>query len=275
MKMKKVGIVFNPLVEAAKTKAVELKSYLDGVRVANWVRSSWEVAQHPQDVNGTDLLLSVGGDGTILRAAQAVVAAGVPILGINLGKLGFMTELAAGEALEKLPEVLNGGGWLDERAMLEAQVAGDGKTYNALNDIVVARGAIARIVNIEAVIDGEPFTTYRADGVIVATATGSTGYALAAGGPVLSPQAAEMVLVPILPHLSLSHPLVLPASAAVDLKVNTSNPATLSVDGNINLTLEDGAMVTVKRSKVVARFWRVHSKVSFYRMLAQKLKGNK
>ncbi|RJQ38093.1 MAG: NAD(+)/NADH kinase [Dehalococcoidia bacterium] len=275
MKIKEVGIVFNPLVEAAKIKAGELKSYLDGVSVANWLRSSWELGGSPPEMGGTDLVLSVGGDGTILRVVQTLANTGTPVLGINLGRLGFMTELTADEALAKLPEVLDGRGWLDERVMLEAQAAGDKKTYYALNDIVAARGAVARMVNIEVGIDDEPFATYRADGVILATATGSTGYALAAGGPVLNPQATDLVLIPILPHLSLSYPLVLPGDAAVSLRVFAPHTATLSIDGNINLAVENGTKITARRSKVVARFWRVHPRESFYRTLEQKLRGEK
>jgi NAD+ kinase len=272
--MKKVGIIFNPMVEAAKALAVELKRFLDGKGVANWGCSSWELTGTPPDISGTDLVLSVGGDGTILRAAQAVVTTSTPIVGINLGKLGFMTELAAGEALNRLPEILRGEGWLDERAMLEAQFSGtDAKIYYALNDVVTARGAVARIVNIEVSINGEPFITYRADGVIVATATGSTGYALAAGGPILNPGSEELVLLPIMPHLSLPYPIVLSQDAVVSLRVSTPYPATLSVDGNVNLRAENGTIVTVKRSKVVARFWRLHPRVSFYRTLEEKLKG--
>lgn len=275
MKIKKAGIIYNPLVEAAREKAREVKRYLDSVHVTNWMHSSWELAQFPADMPGTDLLVSIGGDGTILRGVQVAASTGTPILGINLGKLGFMTELSAGESLEKLPEVLNGAGWLDERTMLETKVAGGDKIYYALNDVVMARGAIARVVAVEVKIDGEPFTSYRADGVIISTATGSTGYALAAGGPILSPQAPEMVLLPILPHLSLPYPLVLPGDAVVNLAVCTSYPGTLSIDGNINLPIEDAALVEVKRSQIKARFWRVHPKISFYRMLEQKLRGNK
>lgn len=277
MKINKVGIIYNPLVEAAGLMAGELKCYLDGAAVVSWVRSSWELAQTPPEMSGTDLVLSVGGDGTILRAVQAVVATGAPIVGINLGKLGFMTELTTREVLERLPEILGGDGWLDERAMLEARVAGadGGNTYYALNDVVTARGAVARMVSVEVSIDNEPLTVYRADGVVVATATGSTGYALAAGGPILNPQATELVLLPTLPHLSLSYPMVLSGDAIVRLRVFAPHPVTLSIDGNINLTVENGAKITVKRSNIVTRFWRVHPRASFYRTLEQKLKRKK
>ena len=281
MKMKRVGIIFNPMIGAAQVLAGELERFLAGVGVTTWVCSAWEVAKAGPQVDGTDLVLSIGGDGTILRALQAVVLSQTPITGINLGKLGFMTELAAGEAMTRLPAILSGDGWVDERAMIEAQLSPAAGTtekagqYYALNDVVVARGAIARMVSVEVSIDDEPLTVYKADGVIVATATGSTGYSMAAGGPILNPQAQEFLLLPMLPHLCSQYSLVLPAGTAVKLRVNTAHQAALSIDGNINLSVSDGEVITVKHSQITARFLRIHPMTSFYRTLEQKLKGKK
>jgi NAD+ kinase len=143
----------------------------------------------------------------------------------------------------------------------------------ALNDVVVARGGLARVVYVEASIDGEPLTTYKGDGVIVATATGSTGYSLAAGGPILYPRAKDFLLLPILPHLSPAYPMVLPAKAVVRLRLTTTHQATLSIDGHINLPLGSGAVITVKHSANISRFLRVHPEAGFYSLLEQKLKG--
>ncbi len=184
--MKKIGILYHPKVEATRAKASEIEAFLKSRGVSVWTCSAWEKDLACARLGGTDLVLTVGGDGTILRAVQAVVPGPTPITGINLGKLGFMTELGAGEALEKLPEIIAGAGWVDERSMLRAELAtGQDPGFDALNDVVVARGDIVRLVHVEASIDGQPLTTFKADGVIVATATGSTGYALAAGGPIL------------------------------------------------------------------------------------------
>ncbi len=197
--MKRVGIVYHPLNEGAFSLAQKLADFLDTRGVSSWLCSAREGKQVTEQVTGSDLILTIGGDGTILRAAQAVVPQSIPITGINLGKLGFMTELAADEAMSKLPALLAGEGWIDERAMLEAELnTGKGqksKRFFALNDVVIARGEIARIIHVEATIDGEPLTTYKADGVIVATATGSTGYSLAAGGPILHPNSCQFLLV--------------------------------------------------------------------------------
>jgi NAD+ kinase len=277
MAIKKVGILYHPMIKAARTLAEELKDFLSARGVSVWLCSAWEGEQAKAQANDTDLILTIGGDGTILRAAQVAVPGRIPITGINLGRLGFMTELSAGEAKDRLPALLAGEGWLDDRAMLEAELGATesepSRTFYALNDVVVARGAVARVVYIEASIDGQPLTTYKADGIIVATATGSTGYSLAAGGPILHPQAEEFLLLPISPHLSPAYPLVLPATAVVRLRLTTTHQATLSIDGHINLPLSSGAVITVRHSSYTGRFLRIHPEAAFYGSLEQKLKG--
>jgi len=266
------------MIEAAYTLAKTLEEFLNAKGVSVWLGSAWEGEKAKAQVNDTDLILSIGGDGTILRAAQVAVPGLTPIVGINLGKLGFMTELSVDEAVDKLPALLAGKGWIDERAMLEAKLSPAGQdepagTFYALNDVVVARGAIARTVYVEASIDDEPLTTYKADGVMVATATGSTGYSLSAGGPILHPQSKELLLLPIVPHLSLAYTMVLPPTAIVKLCITTAHQATLSIDGHINLPISSGATITVKQSANTARFLRIRSETSFYSSLEQKLKG--
>ncbi len=273
----KIGVLYHPMIEAAFIKAKQLQDFLVANGVSIWLCSAWEREKAKAQLNDTDLILSVGGDGTILRSAQAVVPEMIPITGINLGNLGFMTELSTDEALEKLPALLAGEGWIDERAMLEAELAATDqeppRIFHALNDVVVARGAIARLVRIEASIDGQYLATYKADGVIVATATGSTGYSLAAGGPILYPQSKDSLLIPITPHLSSAYALVLPSKTMVQLRVMVTHEATLSIDGHINLPLSDGAMITVKHSPNTVRFLRIHPQNTFYRSLEEKLKG--
>ena len=275
--MKKVGILYHPMIEVAHTLAEELRDFLTARGVSVWLCSAWEGEQARAQVNDTDLILTTGGDGTILRAAQVAIPGQTPITGINLGKLGFMTELSAEEAREKMSALLEGGGWLDERAMLEAELLPSDneppQIFQALNDVVVARGAIARVVYVEASIDGEVLTTYKVDGVIVATATGSTGYSLAAGGPILHPQAKEFLLLPILPHLSPAYTMVLPHTAAVKLRIATAHQAALSIDGHINLPLSSGAVITIRHSSNTCRFLRIHPEAGFYGSLEQKLRG--
>lgn len=276
--MNKIGIIFHPLNRAACDLASEMESRLQSAGIETWLSSAWEGDTVRARVDGTDLILTVGGDGTILRAAQAVVPHATPMTGVNMGNLGFMTELGAAEVFEQLKPILEGRGWADERALLEAELEGSTgdahtRTLYALNDMVMARGAIARLVRIEARIDGAPLTTYKADGVIVSTATGSTGYALAAGGPILHPHAPEMLLLPIVPHLSASYSLVLPATAEVELKLVSRQPASLTVDGHIMAPLNSGAILRVRRSEHTARFLRVHADMSYYGSLESRLKG--
>jgi len=276
MKIKKVGILYHPRVETTHIKAKELEGLIKKQGISTWIVSAWEKEKTQAMLKGTDLVLTVGGDGTILRAVQSIIPGTTPVTGINLGKLGFLTEFDADETSKKLPQLLTGKGWLDQRTMLQVELKSKShknRVFHALNDAVIGRGEIARIIRIDVTIDSQAFTTYKADAVITATATGSTGYALAAGGPILSPQSGDFLLVPVAPHLSFSYPLVLAESTEVVLSLNTYHVATLSVDGHINIPLSDGDILTIKKSPYVARFYRIRSRDSFYRTLEDKLKG--
>jgi NAD+ kinase len=274
--MKKIGILYHPKVVATRRKAGELAKLLKTQGFTVWECSAWETEKACALLKGTDLLLTVGGDGTILRAVQAVIPGRTAITGINLGKLGFLTELDADEAPEKLPLLLAGKGWTDVRTMLRAELTSPEKKpeiFHALNDIVVARGEVVRLIHIKASIDGQPLTAYKTDGLIIATATGSTAYALAARGPIIYPQSRDFLLVPVAPHLSLPYPLVLPETATITLRVETYHQGLLSVDGHINLPLFGGDTVTVRRSPHVARFLRLRPRNEFYHFLEVKLRG--
>jgi len=276
MALKKIGILYHPKVESTRVKAVELESFLKAKGVSAWAGSAWEKEKANEKMKDTDLLLTVGGDGTILRAVQAVIPGMAPITGINLGKLGFMTELDNDEAVKQLPSLIAGKGWLDERAMLQAELESKGKkskVFHALNDVVLARGAIARLIRVEVDIDGQTVSSYKADAIIAATATGSTGYALAAGGPIMYPQSLDMLLVPVAPHLSLPCPLIVSEKSEVVLRLNTYHEATLSIDGHINLTVVDGDTVTIRKSPCIARFRRLRPEGAFFSNLEDKLKG--
>ncbi|MQF69647.1 NAD(+)/NADH kinase [SAR202 cluster bacterium AD-804-J14_MRT_500m] len=243
-----------------------------------WKEEAGGVARRPE-LATTDLLITVGGDGTILRAAQAAAPHRVPILGINLGRLGFMTELSAEEALMKLPSFLDGGGWLEERSMVQVSVKySDGSNekqesteYHALNDIVLGRGAVARVIRVQAWIDGAYLTSYRADAIVICTATGSTGYNLSAGGPILEPQAVGMVLKPVAPHVGIATALVLPGSAMVELQIESEDPAIFSVDGFLDLPLKKGDGVKVKQSTLTSLFLRERTPEDFYASLTRRL----
>jgi NAD+ kinase len=236
--------------------------------------------RHP----GVDLLVTVGGDGTILRAVQVAAVHSVAILGINMGRVGFMTELNAQDALDRLNQYLDDSFWIEERAMLQASVVskqqGRGDTwvhkenpnvYHALNEAVVGSGAVARMAAIKVTIDGAPLTVYRADAVIVATATGSTAYALSEGGPIIYPASRDMLLKPVAAHLGMGTALVLPGRSRIELMVLSNAPAMLSVDGFIDVKLGEGDHVLVDASPHIARFLRTHPPSHYYAILAQRL----
>ncbi len=275
--MRRIGIFYHPLKDAACSLAKELTVYLRNNHYAVWLCSAWKWKEARLQVEATDMVLCIGGDGTILRAAQAVLPHSVPIAGINLGRLGFMSELTVEESLEKIPLLLNGDGQTDERAVLDIGIVSpknDTSHYYALNDVVVARGSIARLININTVIDDIPLCVIRSDGVVVSTATGSTGYSLAAGGPILHPQSHDMILKPLLPHLSFSYPMVLPASSICKLILENPTAGIASIDGHINVDLACGDSVIVKQSDARLKFIRIHNE-SFYHSLEKKLKGKK
>lgn len=268
--MKRIGILYRPLLEKDRDLTEKLEELLRSHGVSSWQCSTRDEDEAKSQVAGTDLILSIGGDGTILCVARIITPLSVPILGVNLGRLGFITEFNGDEVLANLPDLLEGGGWMDERAMLEAQV--EDKTFHALNDVVL-RSLAVRLVNIEAEIDGTAITTYRADGIIAATATGSTSYSLASGGPILRPQSREIVLQPISCHLGLSHALVLPPQSVVDLKVARRDRVVLSIDGQVEVPLSEGQNVRVLLSPHTVRFLRIHEPAHFYGSLWQKLRG--
>ncbi len=198
--MRKVCIVYNPNKKDSVDYSKELATFLRKRKLAVKVCSAWQPSEIKQDVPDADLVISVGGDGTILRSAKAIVPYKCPILGINLGKLGFMSEFTRESINSSLERVLQGKGWIEQRAMLEVDLQGE--KYYALNDAFLGRRSVARLASIECKINGKLLTTYRADGLIVSTASGSTGYALAAGGPILHPESRELILQPVSPHYS-------------------------------------------------------------------------
>lgn len=277
--MKKIGVIYNPYNPAAQKLSHRLQSYLPSLDVSFWMAPSDDDAAIAAEAPGSAFVISAGGDGTILRVARTVAPWSIPILGVNLGKLGFMSELTAGEVEQKLQDVLSGQGWLDERAMLQVEVipaardAQPGRSFCALNDVVVGRGAIARLIEVKASIDGDHLTTYKADGVLVCTATGSTGYCLAVGGPILYPQALDMALAPVAPHLSLRQCLVLSSRSTIELEVHTEHQAACSIDGQVEVPLQDQDRVQVRLSPRRTFLLRLSPPGRFYAMLQSRLGG--
>mgnify|MGYP000061882991 CR=1 FL=1 len=223
-----------------------------------------------------DLLIAVGGDGTMLRAGHLCAPYGLPILGINLGRFGFLIQVQRDEWRNALSELMQGKGWIEERMMLRVEHIRSGESHgiwHALNDAVVARGQHLRPVRIAAILDGHLVTTYVADGLIAATATGSTAYALAAGGPILPPEARNIVLVPIAPHLSVDRAVVLSDSSSASMVVKEGE-AVLSVDGQFPVVLAEEDRIEVCPGEFPTKFIRFGDPGYFYRNLTAHMNQN-
>jgi len=224
-----------------------------------------------------DLLIALGGDGTMLRAGHLCAPIGVPILGINLGHFGFLMEIREDQWQEFLPHLFEGNYWLENRMMLCAEHWRGDKmldNWDVLNEVVVGRGEIVRPVRIETSVDGRYLTTFVADGLIAATPTGSTAYALAVGGPVLAPELRNIMIVPIAPHLSIDRAIVMAEGSSVTIVLHTSHQAVLSVDGQMPVRMIDGDRVQARAGDHSAQFVRFQDPGYFYRNLTPHMSQN-
>ena len=225
-----------------------------------------------------DVVIAFGGDGTLLDAASAVAhsAYDAPLVGVNLGRLGFLTEVGRSDLLPSLDRLLAGQAEIESRLLVSGEIVRGGASaasHLALNDIVVTRGALARMIELDVEVDGQPVCHVKADGLIVATATGSTAYNLSAGGPIVHPSADVLVLTPIAPHTLTNRPLVLPATARILLRPSTDSRTDMiaSFDGQHAVPLDRGDLVRIERAPRVLRLMRTSSRTHFD-MLRAKLK---
>lgn len=265
--MKRILLVYQPYSEAPAIAARQVARYLEARGEAYDLCSTHELSGYA--VDEVRLAISFGGDGTALRTARLVCLARVPVVPVRLGKLSFLGELATAELPLGIEPYLSGDYWLDERAMLE--VAAGGQRALALNDAVVGRAESARAVSTEVRVDGASVVCYLADGVIVSTATGSTAYSLAAGGPVLAPRLNSIVITPIAAHLTSLRSLVLPGDVRVEL-VNRGYAAdVLTVDGQVDFAVEPGAAAQIAIAEATSLFARRGSRAAFYEGLSARL----
>jgi NAD+ kinase len=273
----RILILYNPLVATAAALAADLHAYLSAQPGVTLTQCALAEAEKTNAIAGQDLIVLLGGDGSMLRTGSLSARHSVPILGINLGRLGFLGEVPPDEWREALTRVLAGDCWLEERMMLHVEHRRAGQvlgSYEALNEAVIGRGALARPVRLKTLIDGGELTTYVADGLIVSTPTGSTAYALAAGGPVLPPELRNILLIAIAPHLSIDRAIVLPQGTTVDVIVRTDHQAILSADGQYEVPLQDGDQVTVCMSAYLTTFVRVRPRHYFYTSLVERMGQN-
>lgn len=233
---------------------------------------SAELAQLPQ--SKPELVIVLGGDGTLLAAARAFVATGIPILSVNLGRLGFLSEVRLADLYSTLESWCSGCHDLDERAMLHAELWREGKlmkSYRALNEIVVSKGDIARMGEFSVELEAKPVACFRADGVIVSTPTGSTAYTLAANGPILTPDVDALVVTPVCPHLLTLRPIVVRGDAHLTVRVEgVPNLALLTVDGQLAIEMHRGDEVRCRRSSHTVKLVRLGD-AGFFEALRSKL----
>jgi NAD+ kinase len=274
-----VGILHHPKKPDSLQLARQIGDYLRAAGVPDiWYESAWEEEATIAHLPSVDLLITLGGDGTLLRAARMGARYKVPMLGVKMGKLGFLAEVQPHDWEEPLRRLLAGDYWVEQRLMVRVRVERTTRdhyvlcTYDALNDVVVGRGNLARVVRIAAELDGGYLTTYTCDGLIVSTATGSTGYALAVGGPVMPPELRNILVIPIAPHLSMDRAVILSEGATVRLRAYSDYPSMLTVDGQVVVELEEGDEVIVVGSPHLARFVRVRERSYFYQTLMEKMR---
>jgi len=221
-----------------------------------------------------DLLLVLGGDGTLLSMARLVGDLAVPMLGVNLGGLGFLTALTVDELFPALEAFLAGGLVIEERVMLAAEVRRHGERlseYVALNDVVITKSAMSRIINLAVWVDGQFATGYRADGLIISTPTGSTAYSLSAGGPIVFPTMPAVVLTPICSHTLTNRPIVLPADQLIEVTLQSDQDVMVTLDGQVGFALKEGDVVAVRQAAARIRLLRFPQK-HFFSVLRTKLK---
>lgn len=256
-----VTLLFDALRSACMPKSVKMKTF--------------------KSVKEIDLLLVIGGDGTILRAVRELECFSVPILSVNRGTVGFMAEMSIDEAPALLPKLLKGQGEFDDRSVLSVTARRDDKVLAkgcVLNEAVIAQGSIARLIDLKTTVNGEDLTTFRADGLILSTPTGSTAYTLAAGGPIVHPQIEATILTPINSHSFSQKPIVLPGDHEIEVEV-LSKPANKFGDVQVSLTLDGQTYIALRRGDTISAHINAHKvrflrrkRETFYTTLRAKLK---
>jgi NAD+ kinase len=270
-----IGVFAHPLRPQSAPLAQQIAASLRARNIEASLYLQWDEDEVREAIDGFDAVVAIGGDGAMLRAARVCAVRSVPVLGVNMGRLGFLTEVAdSDDWAAALDELLAGKHWIETRMMLNARLERAGATVEsaeALNDIVISRSIATRMVQLETHIDGGWTTTYNADALIVATPTGSTAYALAAGGPILPPELRNILLVPVAPHLSLDRPIVLQEGAEVVVHVLNESDTALTADGATVAELQQGDRVIIRASEHQARFLRLRERHYFYRSLLDRL----
>jgi NAD+ kinase len=251
MTVSRIGFAYNPTNEAAVDVRERAAGWCRMRKIDHWATQAQDFEKLCSELSTTDVLVVLGGDGTFLRAARAVIDVDVPLIGINLGKVGFLSKAEASELEDVLARIVAGEYAIDERMALQARILPAGRkeggtTHHALNDIVVARGALARVCRLDVAIGPSHLATFIADGLVVASPTGSTGYSFSAGGPVVDPLSRNLIVTPIAGYLSAIRSVVVSPRQIVTCRVVDANEALVSIDGREDIPISVGDVVEVR-----------------------------
>ncbi|MDX2076427.1 MAG: NAD(+)/NADH kinase [bacterium] len=272
-----IGVLAHPLRPQTYPIAEQLQAAIRSRGIETWGYTAWRPEDVINDIPHADLVIAIGGDGAMLRSARVCAAHSVPILGINMGQLGFLTEIMDYTQWQnQLETVLQGDYWIETRAMLHAQVRRNNQLIaqsDALNDVVISGSTVGRMIKLKTYVDNDWLTTYHADALVIATATGSTAYALALGGPILPPELRNILIVPSAPHLSMERPIVLADGARVVVHPTAinDNHMLISVDGQTLCELQTDDVVNIQVSENASQFVRLRGRNYFYRALLDRL----
>lgn len=274
----KIAVLGNPNIPDALEVAQDVQTFLEERGVDSVAGSLYDdEIRHAVKGKHFDLLIALGGDGTMLRAGHLCAPVDVPLLGINIGHFGFLVEVKRADWQKVLPKLLQGDYRYEKRMMLIAQCMCDAEeqaVFDVINDVVVARGKYVRPIEVEAILDGSHITSYIADGLIAATPTGSTAYALAAGGPILPPEIRNILLMPIAPHLSIDRAVVLSEGVQLMIRVKTEHEAVVSIDGQTPVALHNGEGVRITAHEKSLSMIRFEDHGYFYRNLTAYMEHN-
>lgn len=274
----KIAVIVHPKLQEAVTESQRVTEHLVNLGVQATCGFLYnEDLRRRIKANEFDILIAIGGDGTMLRAGHLAGPLGIPILGINLGHFGFLMEVQQHQWQEFLPRLLQGDYWLEKRMTLHAEQWRAGEklgSWFVLNEVAVSRGQIIRPIRLITSVDGRYLTTYVADALLASTPTGSTAYALAAGGPILSPELRNILLVPVAPHLSLERAIVLAEGSSVSIVVHTDHQAVFSIDGHVPIGMAEDDRVDVRAGEHTVQFIRFQDPGYFYRNLTPHMSQN-
>ena len=277
MTVKRIGFAYNPTQEPTVELAARASGWCRMRNIDDWQSPAGDLDTMLRELPTTDALVVLGGDGTFLRAARAVAEVDVPILGINLGKVGFLSKAEAADLETVLERIAAGEFTFDERMVIEGRIrreggdSDDAERYVALNDIVVARGELARVCRLDVSIDDTHLATFIADGLVVASPTGSTGYSFSAGGPILDPVSRNLVVTPIAAYLSALRSVVASPEQVVRCRVVDAHEALVSIDGREDQRLAVGDVVEVRALERPVRLLHPRGALSFWDLLRHKV----